>query len=157
MVPAGPHGTHGRHGGSQSGRALPRLDDAGGCGDEVPVNVVRIVSGFGPRGVTHHDGVDVGCELGVPGRAARVCTPDRNRTPEGHRDYCPTRRGRPPRAQLVTPRACSSHLGGLSTPSHGCGSNASSARRGRGPARAMCTSRAGFSRNTEGRCGHIAC
>ena len=30
------------------------------------------MSGFGPRGVTQHDGVDIACEPGVPVRAART-------------------------------------------------------------------------------------
>jgi murein DD-endopeptidase MepM/ murein hydrolase activator NlpD len=37
-----------------------------------PLPSGTIVSGFGPRGVTHHDGVDIVCEPGAPVRVARA-------------------------------------------------------------------------------------
>ena len=37
-----------------------------------PLSTGTISSGFGPRGVTHHDGVDIDCEPGAPVRAARA-------------------------------------------------------------------------------------
>jgi len=36
-----------------------------------PLPTGVLTSGFGPRGVTHHDGVDIGCDPGAPVRAAR--------------------------------------------------------------------------------------
>jgi murein DD-endopeptidase MepM/ murein hydrolase activator NlpD len=37
-----------------------------------PVTSRFVSSGFGPRGATHHDGIDVDCEEGDPVRAARA-------------------------------------------------------------------------------------
>jgi len=37
-----------------------------------PLPSGTIVSGFGPRGTTHHDGVDIACDPGTPVRAARA-------------------------------------------------------------------------------------
>ncbi len=37
-----------------------------------PVQGGTVTSDFGPRGETHHDGIDIGCPLGTPVRAART-------------------------------------------------------------------------------------
>ena len=37
-----------------------------------PLSTGTITSGFGPRGGTHHDGVDISCEPGAPVRASRA-------------------------------------------------------------------------------------
>jgi murein DD-endopeptidase MepM/ murein hydrolase activator NlpD len=37
-----------------------------------PVDACTVTSSFGPRGATHHDGVDIACEEGTPIRAARA-------------------------------------------------------------------------------------
>jgi len=37
-----------------------------------PLPTGQVASGFGPRGVTHHDGIDIVCDPGAPVRAARA-------------------------------------------------------------------------------------